>query len=211
MRSELDAAFENAHAEVAGVIRELQRGGTARAAAQAREQLIVLEKRAAQAQRSPAPEPPAAPSDWRHARPGAAVDVAGVGAGTLLALPDAKGRVRVQVGNARLELPAERIQVRAAAPLRRAALVRVDPLPEQATPARVDVRGLRVDEAMALVEKALDDAARAGVGCLEIVHGLGTGALMSGLRGRLRELPHVKRVEAGGPRTGGPGITLAFL
>jgi DNA mismatch repair protein MutS2 len=211
MRSELDAAFENAHAEVAGVIRELQRGGTARAAAQAREQLIVLEKRAAQAQRSPAPEPPAAPSDWRHARPGAAVDVAGVGAGTLLALPDAKGRVRVQVGNARLELPAERIQVRAAAPLRRAALVRVDPLPEQATPARVDVRGLRVDEAMALVEKALDDAARAGVGCLEIVHGLGTGALMSGLRGRLRELPHVKRVEAGGPQTGGPGITLAFL
>jgi DNA mismatch repair protein MutS2 len=211
MRSELDAAFENAHAEVAGVIRELQRSGTARAAAQAREQLIVLEKKAAQAQRSPTPEPPAAPSDWRHVRPGAAVDVAGVGAGTLLALPDAKGRVRVQVGNARLELPAERIRVRAAAPLRRAALVRVDPLPEQATPARVDVRGLRVDEAMALVEKALDDAARAGVGCLEIVHGLGTGALMSGLRGRLRELPHVKRVEAGGPQTGGPGITLAFL
>jgi DNA mismatch repair protein MutS2 len=211
MRSELDAAFQDAHAEVAGVIRELQRGGTARAAARAREQLIVLEKKAEQAQRSPTPEPPAAPSDWRHARPGAAVDVAGVGAGTLLALPDAKGRVRVQVGNARLELPAERIRVRAAAPVRTAALVRVDPLPEQATPARVDVRGLRVDEAMALVEKALDDAARAGVGCLEIVHGLGTGALMSGLRGRLRELPHVKRVEAGGPQTGGPGITLAFL
>ena len=151
------------------------------------------------------------PSDWRHARPGAAVDVAGVGAGTLLALPDAKGRVRVQVGSARLELPAERIRVRAAAPVRAAPLVRVDPLPDQATPARVDVRGLRVDEAMGRVEKALDDAARAGVGCLEIVHGVGTGALMSGLRGRLRELPHVKRVEAGSPETGGPGVTLAFL
>jgi len=214
MRSELDAAFQDAHAEVAGVIRELQSGGTARAAARAREQLIVLEKKvehAQQAQRSRTPEPPSAPSDWRHARPGAAVDVAGVGAGTLLALPDAKGRVRVQVGSARLELPAERIRLRAAVPARAAALVRIDPLPEQATPARVDVRGLRVDEAMGVVEKALDDAARAGVGCLEIVHGLGTGALMSGLRGRLRELPHVKRVEAGGPDSGGPGITLAYL
>jgi DNA mismatch repair protein MutS2 len=140
------------------------------------------------------------------------VDVAGVGAGTLLALPDTKGRVRVQVGSARLELPAERIRVRAAVPSRATpAVVRVDPLPDHATPARVDVRGRRVDEAMGIVEKALDDAARAGVGCLEIVHGLGTGALMSGLRGRLRELPHVRRVEAGGPDTGGPGITLAFL
>jgi DNA mismatch repair protein MutS2 len=197
------------------VIRELQRGGTARAAAQARERLIVLEKKAEhaeQAQRGRTPEPPAAPSDWRHARPGAAVDVAGVGAGTLLALPDTKGRVRVQVGSARLELPAERIRVRAAVPSRATpAVVRVDPLPDHATPARVDVRGRRVDEAMGIVEKALDDAARAGVGCLEIVHGLGTGALMSGLRGRLRELPHVRRVEAGGPDTGGPGITLAFL
>jgi DNA mismatch repair protein MutS2 len=215
MRSELDAAFQEAHAEVAGVIRELQRGGTARAAARAREQLIVLERkaeRAEQAQRSRAPEPPpAAPLDWRHARPGAAVDVTGVGAGTLLALPDAKGRVRVQVGSARLELPAERIRLRAEAQSRPAAVLRVDPLPEQATPARVDVRGLRVDEAMARVEKALDDAARAGLACLEIVHGIGTGALMSGVRGRLRELPHVKRVEAGGTDTGGPGVTLAYL
>lgn len=215
MRSELDTAFRDAHVEVAGVIRALQRGGTAQAAARAREKLIVLEKKAAQAesaQRARAPEPPPAPHDWRHARPGDTVDVSGVGAGILLALPDAKGRVRVQVGSARLELPAERIRVRAAAPSRaRPPAVRVEPLPAEATPARVDVRGLRVDEAMGIVEKALDDAARAGLACLEIVHGIGTGALMSGLRGRLRELPHVRRIEAGGAESGGPGVTLAYL
>jgi DNA mismatch repair protein MutS2 len=87
----------------------------------------------------------------------------------------------------------------------------VDPLPESATPTRVDVRGSRLDEALAAVEQALDDAARAGVPCLEILHGIGTGALMSGLRARLRELPHVERVEAGGSDTGGPGVTLAYL
>jgi DNA mismatch repair protein MutS2 len=87
----------------------------------------------------------------------------------------------------------------------------VDPLPEASTPTRIDVRGSRLEEAMAAVERALDDAARADVSRLEIVHGIGTGALMSGLRARLRELPHVARVEAGGSATGGPGVTLAYL
>jgi DNA mismatch repair protein MutS2 len=214
MRAELDDAFQSAHAEVAAVIRDLQRGGgNARDAARARERLVALERKADEAplrERPAAKETVEAPVDWRRARPGDAVDVAGGGAGTLIALPDAKGRVRVQVGSARLELPAERIRVRAAAP-RAPALVRVDPLPERAGASRVDVRGLRVDEAMAAVEKSLDDAARAGLPYLEIVHGIGTGALMSGLRGRLRELPHVKRIEPGGPDTGGPGVTLAHL
>jgi DNA mismatch repair protein MutS2 len=216
MRAELDSAFQDAHAEVAGVIRELQRGGTARDAARARERLVVLERKAESAERAqasaPAEAPPPPAADWRRARPGDAVEVVGAGAGTLLALPDAKGRVRVQVGAARLELPAERIRVRASpAPRPVPPLVRVDPLPERAAQPRLDVRGLRVDEAMARVEQALDDAARAGLGCVEIVHGIGTGALMSGLRGRLRELPHVARVEAGGAETGGPGVTFAYL
>src|SRR5262249_20698291 len=42
MRGELDQAFRTAHEEVAAVIRELQRGGTARDAARARERLLAL-------------------------------------------------------------------------------------------------------------------------------------------------------------------------
>ena len=199
------------------MIRELQRGGSARDAARARERLVALEKKAEQVAgaraQPPRPSRRLPPVDWRHARPGDPVDVTGGGTGTLLALPDAQGRVRVQVGSARLALPAERIRVRAgrAEPARRR-VVRVDPLPEAGDArAALDVRGLRVDEALAVVEQALDDAARAGVPCLEIVHGIGTGALMSGLRARLRELPHVERVEPGGAQTGGPGVTLALL
>jgi DNA mismatch repair protein MutS2 len=145
-------------------------------------------------------------------QPGDPVDVAGAGSGSLLALPDARGRVRVQLGGARLTVPAERVSARTAtAPRPAPALVQVDPLPAGLTPNRVDVRGQRVDEAMRAVEKALDDAARAGVSCLEILHGIGTGALMSGLRERLRELAQVQRIEAGNSDTGGPGVTLAFL
>jgi DNA mismatch repair protein MutS2 len=215
MRSELDEAFQSAHAEVAGVIRELQRGGGARDAARARERLITLKTKTEQvegAQHSRMPEPAGSAVDWRQLQPGDSVDVTGGGTGTLLALPDARGRVRVQVGGARMTLPADRVRPRAGAPSRPAAqLVRVDPLPEGSTPTRIDVRGLRLDEALEAVERALDDAARAGVSRLEVIHGIGTGALMSGLRARLRELPHVERVEVGASATGGPGVTLAFL
>jgi len=214
LRADLDAAFQSAHAEVAGVIRSLQRGGggggaTARDAARAREELLALERRA------PAPEPaaPARPApavDWRHAQPGDAVRVHGSGIGTLLSLPDAKGRVRVQVGAARLTLPAERLSPAEAAP-RPAGGFHVDPLPEEAKPSHVDVRGLRVDEAIASLEKALDDAARGGVPVLEVVHGVGSGALMTALREHLRRLPHVARFEAGGTEGGGAGVTRVWL
>ncbi len=215
MREGLDGAFQSAHAEVAAVIRELQRGGSAQDAARARDRLIELEKkteRAEPAERTPTPGLPQPRADWGQTRPGDPVEVVGAGSGTLLALPDARGRVRVQVGGARLTVLGERVRGRSAAPTRPAPpTVRVDPLPEHSTPTRVDVRGLRLEEAMSAVEQALDDAARAGLSYLEILHGLGTGALMSGVRERLRELAHVKRVEPGGAETGGPGVTLAFL
>jgi len=212
MRADLDSAFRSAHAEVAQVIRGLQQDGTARAAARARAQLRAIEAKAAEAVREPPrePEPPRASFDWRRARPGDAVSVAGSGAGTLLSLPDARGRVRVQVRGARLTLPMEGVTPATGVPRTSPRLVQLDPLPEGA-PSRVDVRGLRVDEAIASVDKALDDALRGGLACLEIVHGIGTGALMNGLRSHLRSLARVARVEAGGSERGGPGVTFAWL
>jgi dsDNA-specific endonuclease/ATPase MutS2 len=73
------------------------------------------------------------------------------------------------------------------------------------------VRGQRAEEAIASVEKALDDAARGGVAILEVVHGIGTGALMGALRAHLRGLPHVARFEAGGSEGGGAGVTRVWL
>jgi len=212
LRADLEAAFKSAHGEVAEVIASLQRTGTAQAAARARERLLVLEHTPA----LEAPSPPATATaatrfDWSRARVGDDVEVAGTGQGTLLALPDAKGRVRVQLGAARVTVPRERI-----APGRRSArpaagFVQVDALPDDATPTRVDVRGQRADEAIASLEKALDDAARGSLGSIEVVHGIGSGALMTALREHLRRLPHVERFEAGDAETGGPGITRVWL
>jgi len=214
MRGELDAAFKNAHGEIAGVIRELQRKGSAQQAARAREQLARLEheaQRAERDERARMPREQAPRGELRSLAPGDAVRVDGGAAGTLVALPDRSGRALVQLGSARVAIDVERLQAAAAGatpPAR--GFVRVDTLPEGASARRVDLRGLRVDEALTALERALDDAARASSETLEIIHGVGTGALQSAVREHLRRLPHVARFSPGAGR-GGEGVTLAYL
>jgi DNA mismatch repair protein MutS2 len=214
MRGELDVAFKNAHGEIAAVIRDLQRRGSAQEAARAREKLVVLEreaKRSEGAERARVPEEPAARADWRGLRPGDAVRVENGASGTLVALPDRSGRALVQLGSARVAIDAERLRpvgARETQPAR--GFVRVDLLPAGASARRVDLRGMRVDEALAAMEQALDDAARASSESLEIIHGVGTGALQSAVREHLRRLPHVARFTPGAGR-GGEGVTIAYL
>ena len=90
----------------------------------------------------------------------------------------------------------DRAQTRPAAPRR--------PDPE------MDLRGLRVDEAVDRVETALNDAALDGAGMLRIIHGKGTGALRRAIREYLADHPLVETAAEGeGP--GGDGVTVAHL
>ncbi|MBC5807732.1 MAG: hypothetical protein DLM53_07730 [Candidatus Eremiobacter antarcticus] len=75
----------------------------------------------------------------------------------------------------------------------------------------VDVRGMRVDEAWPLVDKALDDASLAGTGELRVVHGKGTGRLGQGLRQFLADHPSVDSVSFAPDREGGNGVSLIKL
>ena len=227
MRAGLDRAFRDAHAEVAGVIRGLQRGAaSARDAAHARERLLALDEkrqRAAAAALAPETGEERAPAiDWRFARPGDPVRVPGGGAGTLLALPDKRGRVAVRVGGVRVQVPAERVAAEApsapARPARPAPRVTVDaddaprvPLAGSGGSERLDLHGLRVAEALERLVYALDRAARRGCDRLVIVHGLGTGALREAVREHLRESPYVTRFAPADPEEGGDGTTVAAL
>ncbi|MBW2242630.1 MAG: endonuclease MutS2 [Deltaproteobacteria bacterium] len=215
MRSELDEAFQQAHGEVAGVIRDLQRGGSAQEAARARKRLLELEKKARakeDGQRERAPEAPRRHVDWNRARPGDPVRMPGGRAGTLQTLPDRRGRVTVQAGSARLTLRADQVEPATAdaLPKKQAPRIRADP-PAAGGEARIDVRGLRVDEALSRVEEGLDQAARRGAPQLDILHGIGSGALRGAIREHLARLGHVARFHAADPAEGGEGVTRAHL
>ncbi len=89
---------------------------------------------------------------------------------------------------------------------------------EQARPAAVqirvplvDVRGMRVDEALRSVELELDRATRAGEERVHVLHGHGSGALKSAVREHLKRSPYVRRSRPAEQHEGGDGVTVAEL
>ncbi len=81
----------------------------------------------------------------------------------------------------------------------------------QTTDNSVDLRGLRVDEALERVDLFLDSAYLNDVHAVYIIHGHGTGALKRAVRGHLPQSRYVKRFRRGERGEGGDGVTIAFL
>lgn len=71
--------------------------------------------------------------------------------------------------------------------------------------------GMRVDEAMPLVDKFLDDAFLADTPSIRIVHGFGQGRLRAAVRDLLKSHPHVTGFRDGAPNEGGAGATVVEL
>jgi DNA mismatch repair protein MutS2 len=216
LREDLDAAFRDAHAQVAAVIRDLQRGGGAQAAAAARAQLeqIATSARSAEVASGIAPDPEERLDaiDWRKAKPGDPVRIAGGGRGLLRALPDPRGRVEVSLGSARVMVAAERVgRAEAPPPVPRQRPAAVQAPEPRASSGACDLRGLRVDEAQERLDAELDAASGAGAQRLLVVHGVGTGALRRALREQLARSRYVERFENAAPEEGGDGATVVIL
>jgi DNA mismatch repair protein MutS2 len=75
----------------------------------------------------------------------------------------------------------------------------------------LDLRGARVEEALELLGRYLDDASLAGLPRATIVHGLGTGALRDAVRSQLSAHPLVRSWRPGGRGEGGDGATVVEL
>ena len=71
----------------------------------------------------------------------------------------------------------------------------------------LDVRGLRVHEAEAVVEEKL----RNTVGPIWVVHGIGTGKLKKGLLQWLKTIPYIEKVVDADQKDGGPGCSVVWL
>ena len=69
--------------------------------------------------------------------------------------------------------------------------------------------GMTVDEAIAVLDKYLDDAFLAHLPSVRIVHGKGTGALRNAVSQYLRRNKHVKSFRAGAFGEGDAGVTIA--
>jgi DNA mismatch repair protein MutS2 len=75
----------------------------------------------------------------------------------------------------------------------------------------LDLRGARVDEALEVLGRYLDDASLAGLDRVTIIHGLGTGALRDAVRSFAGTHPLVRSLRAGERGEGGDGATIVEL
>ena len=73
---------------------------------------------------------------------------------------------------------------------------------------RLDLRGMRADEALDEVEHHLDLAMRRNINQFTIIHGHGTGALKKAVRGYLNDSPYVLKFRAGTDTEGGDGVSV---
>jgi len=133
---------------------------------------------------------------------------------------DGAGRVQVIREGMRVNLP--RSGLRELAPDAGAPVPGVAPSPEPVrarvgipevteAPGEVHLRGLRVDEAMTRLERALDQALLAGLPAFRVVHGKGTGTLRRAVEEFCRNHPAVKGIRIAEQWEGGTGATVIEL
>ena len=73
----------------------------------------------------------------------------------------------------------------------------------------INLIGMTVDEALAHLDKYLDDAYLAHLPSVRIVHGKGTGALRKAVQGLLKRNKYVKSYRLGEFGEGDAGVTIA--
>jgi DNA mismatch repair protein MutS2 len=133
--------------------------------------------------------------------------------GKIIHLPDKKNRVRVEVNGITLTLNLAELQV--AEPSENSDLDTKTNISISKTSSvaklQIDLRGMRVDEALRETEKHLDSALVSGMGFIHILHGKGTGALMEAIHEFLREQSFVTNFHFANEDQGGAGITVVEL
>ena len=134
--------------------------------------------------------------------------------GTITSLPDARGNVSVQMGifNSQVNISdLEIIQEKtsySAKNMQRTSQGKLKMGKSYSVRPEINLLGKTVDEAIAELDKYLDDAYLAHLSPVRIVHGKGTGALRAGVHNYLKRQKHVKSYHLAAFGEGDAGVTI---
>lgn len=137
--------------------------------------------------------------------------------GTVSSLPDARGNVTVQMGILRSQVNISDLEiieeVSPYAPKRfaRTSKGKIGMGKSLSVSTEINLLGKTVDEAVAELDKYLDDALLSHLNTVRVVHGKGTGALRKGIHEYLRRQKHVKSYHLAEFGEGDAGVTIVEL
>ena len=133
--------------------------------------------------------------------------------GIVNTLPDARGNFFVQCGIMRMQtnindlVPVKEETITAPA-LQRTNTGKLKMSKSFSVSSEINLLGCTVDEAIAKLDKYLDDAYLAHLPSVRVVHGKGTGALRSAVQSHLKRLKYVKEYRLGEYGEGDAGVTI---
>lgn len=134
--------------------------------------------------------------------------------GTVSTLPDNKGNLFVQCGVMRSQANVKDLVFTedetssAASSLQKSHTSKVKMSKSFSISPEINLLGRTVDEALAELDKYLDDAYLAHLSTVRIVHGKGTGALRSAVQSHLKRVKYVKSFRLGEYGEGDAGVTI---
>ncbi len=137
--------------------------------------------------------------------------------GSVVSLPDAKGNLDVQMGILRSKVNISDLEIIDEKPnylqktAKRTGKGKIKMNKSLTVATEINLLGKTVDEAVAELDKYLDDASLAHLSSVRIVHGKGTGALRQGIHKYLKRQKHVKSFRLGAFGEGDAGVTIAEL
>ena len=73
----------------------------------------------------------------------------------------------------------------------------------------IDLRGMDAVEAICVLDRFLDDAMRANLASVRIIHGKGTGTLRTAVQNQLKRNKYIKKYRLGTYGEGENGVTIA--
>lgn len=132
--------------------------------------------------------------------------------GTVNTLPDAKGALFVQCGIMRVQTNIRDLvpvnEDSAAIAPQHTNIGKIKAAKTYSVSTELNLLGRTVDEALAELDKYLDDAYLSHLPSVRIVHGKGTGALRSAVHSHLKRLKYVKEYRLGEYGEGDSGVTI---
>jgi DNA mismatch repair protein MutS2 len=143
-------------------------------------------------------------------RPGDRVQVVSLGQEGEVVAVDAS-TAEVQLGSLKMRQPLDGLRRLGRARPATQERVVFKPAAVDFVPMEIDIRGQRAAEVETMLERYLDEAYRAGLPYVNIIHGKGTGALRQVVRELLNASPAVARHELAPQNQGGDGVTVAHL
>lgn len=150
-------------------------------------------------------------------KPGTKVRIAGIDREAEIVEPPDQGKVVVLVGAMRVTVPMRNLRRAKPEPKPKPQPVRQSTESALAfqkassfSP-EIHLRGMRVEPALIVVEKYLDDAMTAGIDRVRIIHGKGTGQMRKAVHDYLKFHPGVASFRLGEQEEGGSGATVVEM